>query len=137
MDENEAVFKRILGLTLRNHVSRRVRPSVFLWLLDTLLACGILYCQPRTSSGRYRTSIRNKNTHLIMRQYLLCSLVVLVSTSKPQSMSSELLLVSDLRYDFGKLIDILAAPNPPSLHIFFRISPPWASLPEYSSKTNV
>ena len=68
---------------------------------------------------------------------ILCSLVVLVSTSKPQSMSSELLLVSDLRYDFGKLIDILAAPKPPSLHIFFRISPPWACLTEYSSKTNV
>ena len=31
---------------------------------------------------------------------ILCSLVVLVSTSKPQSMSSELLLVSDLQYDF-------------------------------------
>ena len=43
---------------------------------------------------------------------ILCSLVVLVSTSKPQSMRSELLLVSDLRYDFGKLIDILAAPKP-------------------------
>ena len=67
-------------------------------------------------------------------ELILCSLVVLVSTSKPQSMSSELLLVSDLRYDFGKLIDILAAPKPSSLHIFFRISPPWA---EYSSNTNV
>ena len=34
-------------------------------------------------------------------ELIFCSLVVLVSTSKPQSMSSELLLVSDLHYDFG------------------------------------
>ena len=45
-------------------------------------------------------------------ELILCSLVVLVSTSKPQSMSSELLLVSDLHYDFGEFDDIYAAPNP-------------------------
>ena len=68
---------------------------------------------------------------------ILCSLVVLVSTSKPQSMSSELLLVSDLQYDFGKFINICADPKPSSAHIFFRISATWPCLTEYSSKTNV
>ena len=70
VDENGAVLKRILGSALRNRISRRVRDPVFLWLLDTLLAYEILYSELRTRAGRYRMSMRHKNTHLIMGQYL-------------------------------------------------------------------
>ena len=42
---------------------------------------------------------------------ILCSFVVLVSTSKPQSMSSKLLLVSELHYDFDLFAEILHTPS--------------------------
>ena len=77
----------VIGLTRptsQTHVvpreSNYQKHSVFLWLLDTLLAYGILYSEPRASSGRYRASIGHKNTFLIMRQYLTTKTVTMQYT---------------------------------------------------------
>ena len=43
---------------------------------------------------------------------ILCSFVVLVSTSKPQNMSSKVPLVLELDYDIDILIKLLSVPTP-------------------------
>ena len=42
---------------------------------------------------------------------ILCSFVVLVSTSKPQNMSSKVHLVMELAYDIDILIKLLSVPT--------------------------